>query len=108
MASDHEKNLVVLTEHLLHLAEKQRKASDQIAGSTRSLVDPARQVSDTHGIACEATHLAVSAAISARRAGGKQMQKVSNELDLKLTDASAYYGNADAAGAQMLNHQMPR
>lgn len=106
MATDHEKNLIVLTEHVEHLAAKQQRAADKLIGATRALVDPARHVDETHGIVCTATHSAVSAALEARRAAGSQMQKVSAELDIKLTTAAALYGSTDAAAAQMLRRQM--
>jgi len=108
MTTDQEKNLKVLTDHLLKLAESQRTAAVEIAGATTAVQSAAGLVSDTHGIACEATHLAVSVAYAARAAGGRQMQKTSEELDLKLTDASAYYEKGDDIGRQMITHAMPR
>ena len=36
------------------------------------------------------------------------MQKTSEELDLKLTDASEYYEKGDDIGKQMITHAMPR
>jgi len=108
MATDQEKNLKVLTDHLLKLAETQRTAAVEIAGATTAVQTAAGQVSATHGIVCEATHLAVSAAYAARAAGGRQMQKTSEELDLKLTDASEYYEKGDDIGKQMITHATPR
>jgi len=54
VSTDQEKNLKVLTEHILDLAARQQTAVDQITGANRSIVDPARNVQDTHGMICEA------------------------------------------------------
>ena len=99
MSTDQEKNLKVLTEHIRHLAERQQEAVNKITGANRSIVDPARNVQDTHGMVCEATNLAVSAAEEARRAAGGAFFKVSTELGEKLTAAAARYDHTDAAGA---------
>lgn len=108
MPTDQEKNLHVLTDHLRKLAKTQRTAAVGIAGATTAVQSAAGLVSDTHGIACEATHLAVSAASAARSAAGRQMQKTSEELDLKLTDAAEYYEKGDDVGKQMITQAMPR
>ncbi|MDT5002270.1 MAG: hypothetical protein QOK12_4375, partial [Mycobacterium sp.] len=89
MSTDQEKNLKVLTDHILLLAAKQEEAVNKITGANRSIVDPARNVQDTHGMVCEATHLAVSAAEEARRAAGGALFNVSTELGEKLNAAAA-------------------
>jgi methyl-accepting chemotaxis protein len=99
VSTDQEKNLKVLTDHIRHLAERQQQAVNQITGANRSIVDPARNVQDTHGMVCEATHLAVSAAEEARRAAGGALFKVSTELGEKLNTAAARYDHTDAVGA---------
>ena len=50
MATDQEKNLIVLSDHIKHLATKQQTAVDKITGANRSIVDPARNIEDTHGV----------------------------------------------------------
>jgi hypothetical protein len=102
VSTDQEKNLKVLTEHIMLLATKQQEAVNKITGANRSIVDPARNVQDTHGMVCEATHLAVSAAEEARRAAGGALFKVSTELGEKLNAAAARYDNTDAAGADAI------
>jgi hypothetical protein len=99
LSIDQEKNLGVLTEHIRHLAERQQDAINKITGANRSIVDPARNVQDTHGMVCEATHLAVTAAEEARRVAGGALFKVSTELGEKLTEAAARYDNTDDATA---------
>jgi hypothetical protein len=103
VSTDQEKNLKVLTDHILHLAAKQQEAVNQITGANRSIVDPARIVLDTHGLVCGATNLAVSAAEEARRAAGGALLKVSTELGEKLDAAAARYDHTDAAGANDIN-----
>jgi uncharacterized protein (DUF2342 family) len=103
VSTDHEKNLQVLTDHIRHLATKQQEAVDKIAGANRSIVDPARNVQDTHGMVCEATHLAVSAAEEARRAAGGALSKVSTELGEKLNTTAARYDHTDSAGADAIS-----
>ncbi|MBB5166574.1 hypothetical protein HNP02_006560 [Mycobacterium sp. AZCC_0083] len=103
VSTDQEKNLGVLTEHIRHLAERQQESVNKITGANRSIVDPARNVQDTHGMVCEATHLAVSAAEEARRAAGSALFKVSTELGEKLSAAAARYDHTDAAGADAIN-----
>jgi hypothetical protein len=102
VTTDQEKNLKVLTDHILDLAARQQEAVNKITGANRSIVDPARNVQDTHGMVCEATHLAVSAAEEARRAAGGALFNVSTELGEKLTTAAARYDNTDAAGADAI------
>jgi hypothetical protein len=102
MTTDQEKNLGVLTEHIRRLAERHQEAVNKITGANRSIVDPARNVQDTHGMVCEATHLAVSVAEEARRSAGSALFKVSTELGEKLTTAAARYDNTDAAGADAI------
>jgi predicted HicB family RNase H-like nuclease len=99
MTSAYQQNLTVLTDHILHLAEKHAKTSDQITGANRSIADPAREVMDTHGIACGATNLAVSSAEAARRTAGAALLRVSKELHEELKSAAAYYENTDASQA---------
>jgi hypothetical protein len=99
MTSAYQQNLTVLTDHILHLAEKQARSSDQITGANRSIVDPAREAMDTHGLACGATNLAVSSAEAARRTAGLALLRVSNELHEELKSAAAHYENTDASGA---------
>jgi hypothetical protein len=103
VSTDQAKNLQVLTDHILHLAAKQQEAVNKITGANRSIVDPARNVQDTHGMVCEATHLAVSAAEEARRAAGGALSRVSTELGEKLNAAAARYEHTDAAGANDIN-----
>ncbi|MGV0675824.1 MULTISPECIES: ESX-1 secretion-associated protein [Mycolicibacterium] len=103
MPTDYEKNLSVLTDHIRHLAEKQHTAVDQITGANRSIVDPARNVLDTHGLVCGATNLAVAAVEAARRTAGGKMEKVSTELAEKLTTAAANYDNTDSAEGGNIN-----
>jgi hypothetical protein len=99
---DQEKNLGVLTEHIRDLAKRQQDAVNKITGANRSIVDPARNVQDTHGMVCEATHLAVSAAENARRAAGGALLTVSTELAVKLDSAAARYDHTDEAGADAI------
>jgi Excreted virulence factor EspC, type VII ESX diderm len=97
MSNDSEQNLTVLTEHILHLAEKQHKAVDQITGANRSIVDPAREVLDTHGLACGATNLAVAAVETTRRTAGAALLRVSTELGEDLKTAVSRYDGTDSA-----------
>lgn len=99
MSTDQEKNLGVLTDHIRHLAERQQDAVNKITGANRSIVDPALNVKDTHGMVCEATHLAVTAVEEARRDAGSALFKVSTELGQKLTTAAARYDHTDDASA---------
>lgn len=103
MPTDYEKNLTVLTEHILHLADKQQTAVNQITGANRSIVDPARSVLDTHGLACGATNLAVAAAEAARRTAGGKIEKVSTELAEKLAAAASNYENTDSTEGGNIN-----
>jgi hypothetical protein len=106
MPTDSEQNLTVLTDHILHLAEKQAKAVDQITGANRSIVDPAREVMDTHGLVCGATNLAVTAAEAARRAAGAALLKVSTELHEELQSAAAHYENTDSAESGIIRCEL--
>jgi hypothetical protein len=99
VTSDYQQNLTVLTEHILRLADKQNTALGQLTGANRAIVDPARQVMNTHGLACGATNLAVEAAEKARRAAGAALVKVSTELAEKLTAAANNYDGTDSAQA---------
>ena len=102
MSIDQEKNLKVLAEHIRDLAARQQTAVDQIIGANRAIVDPARNVQETHGMVCEATHLAVSAAEDARLAAGGALFKVSTELGQKLNNAAARYDHTDDAAADAI------
>lgn len=99
MATDQEKNLLVLTDHIKHLAEKQQTAVDQITGANRSIVDPSRNVRDTHGIVCMVSSLAMSYAEDARREAGAALVRVSTEFVEKLTAAKAQYDGTDSSEA---------
>jgi hypothetical protein len=99
MSTDSNQNLIVLTEHILHLADKQAKAADQITGANRAIVDPAREVMDSHGLVCGLTNLALESATTARRASGGTLLRVSNELHEELISAAAHYEHTDGATA---------
>jgi ESX secretion-associated protein EspC/F len=99
MSTDQEYNLRVLTEHILHLAEKQHHAADQITGANRAIVDPAREVLATHGLVCGPTNLAVKAIEAARRTAGGKFHQVSTEFVDKLQAAAAEYSNTDSAAS---------
>ena len=96
MATDQEKNLVVLSDHIKYLAKKQQTAVDQITGANRSIVDPARNIEDTHGMVCLASSLAMSDAEDARRAAGAALIRVSTEFVEKLTASAAQYDITDS------------
>lgn len=100
MSTDSDQNLKVLTDHVQHLATVQQKAVDLITGANRSIVDPGRNMWDTHGIICSASNLAVSVAEAARRTAGGALVHVSTELSEKLTAAARAYENTDAAAGE--------
>jgi hypothetical protein len=97
VSTDSDQNLKVLTDHIRHLMEKQHTAVDVITGANRSIMDPARNMWDTHGLVCSATNFAVSEAETARRTAGGALFKVSTELAEKLGAAADVYENTDAA-----------
>lgn len=104
MTTDYEKNLKTLTDHIRHLAAVQQTAVDQITGANRAIIDPARHVLETHGLACGATNLAVSAIEAGRRTAGGKLFTVSTELAEKLTAAAAHYDKTDSAEAGNIDH----
>jgi signal transduction protein with GAF and PtsI domain len=102
MSVDSDKNLAVLTDHIRHLATMQNRAADQIDGANRAIVDPARNVMDTHGLACGATNLAVEATVNMRQKAGAAMQRVSTEFAEKLAASASTYDGTDVAGADAI------
>ncbi|MBJ7341917.1 ESX-1 secretion-associated protein [Mycolicibacterium sp.] len=96
MSTDSDKNLKVLADHVCHLTTVQDTAASQITGANRSIVDPGKDMWDTHGIACSATNFAVSLVESARRTAGGAMFRVSTELSEKLAAAARNYENTDS------------
>ncbi|TPG29712.1 ESX-1 secretion-associated protein [Mycolicibacterium hodleri] len=99
MSTDSEKNLKVLTDHLRDLTTLQDTAAGQITGANRSIVDPGRDMWNTHGIACSATNFAVSRVEGARRNAGGALFRVSTELSEKLEAAAGAYANTDSSAA---------
>ena len=99
MSTDSEKNLQVLADHVRHLTTVQDTAVGQITGANRSIVDPERDMWDTHGIVCSATNFAMSQVESARRNAGGSLSRVSTELSEKLTAAAVAYEDTDSAAA---------
>jgi hypothetical protein len=95
MSSGQQQNLTVLTDHIRQLTEKQQTAVDQISGANRSIVDPARNMRESHGLICTATNFAVSEAETVRKVAGGALLRVSTELAEKLTAAASAYENTD-------------
>ncbi|SCX29121.1 ESX-1 secretion-associated protein [Mycolicibacterium fluoranthenivorans] len=95
MTADQQHNLRVLTDHLRDLSNSQDKAADQILGANRAVGDTARRVSDSHGLVCSITSIALSTADTVRKEAGSTMEKVSRELSEKLTTAASNYENTD-------------
>jgi hypothetical protein len=52
-------------------------------------------VLDTHGVACIATHLAATAAQTARSSAGAKIYHIATELERRLDSAAALYDNVD-------------
>jgi hypothetical protein len=95
MSSDHEKNLIVLTEHLRRLAVEQQAAAGRIRVANQPIGGIAANLWTTHGVVCAATNMAVSTAEVARAAAGARLFKVSTEISEKLTYAAENYENVD-------------
>ena len=103
--SDGEMNLRVVTEHLLHLSEKQSRAADKLIGANRAVSGVAEAVASTHGVACSLTNQAVTEAVSRRAAAGENLRKVSTELDEKLKSAAGNYANADYMAGKSIDNE---
>lgn len=93
--SAQEQNLKVLTDHIRELAGKQQAAAGRIKVANESKGGIADSMWSTHGVACAATNMAVSAAETARDAAGTRLYKVSTELSENLNDAADNYDNVD-------------
>lgn len=103
--SDGEMNLRVVTEHLLHLSEKQSRAAEKLIGANRAVSGVAEAVSSTHGVACSLTNQAVGEAVARRAAAGENLRKVSTELDEKLKSAASNYANADYMAGKSIDNE---
>lgn len=95
-----DENLTVLTDHIERLAGKQHAASGRITVANQAVLSAPDTVLSTHGVACLATHLAVSAAQSARSASGGEIYRIATELERRLRTAAALYDNVDYQNGQ--------
>lgn len=93
--SGQEDNLRVLTDHIRELAGRQHAAAGRINVSGDALGGVAGSMWSTHGVACAATNMAVSAAETARETAGTRLYKVSVELSENLNYAADNYDNVD-------------
>lgn len=71
-----EQNLKIVTDHVARLSDNQRHASDLFIGANRSTGNVAETVSRTHGLVCQVTNIALSAAEAARKSAGQSLHEV--------------------------------
>jgi hypothetical protein len=88
-------NLQILTEFIDDIAAKQASAAGTLKVAGETVNDLASSVSSTHGVACLASNMAVSALETARDAAAERMWKMSHDLSERLHEASANYNNVD-------------
>lgn len=97
-----EQNLKIVTDHLARLSDIQRRGSDLFTGANRSTSGVAENVSRTHGLVCQLTNLALSAAETARKSAGENLHQKSAEMAEQLTTAAANYNDADYRAGRSL------
>ncbi|WP_370500092.1 ESX-1 secretion-associated protein [Mycolicibacterium sp. jd] len=93
--NDRERNLRVLTGHVTWLAGNQQAASGRITLANQAVSGASDTVLNTHGTACLATHLAVTAAQLARSNAGARVYEIAVDLGERLQAAAALYDNVD-------------
>lgn len=98
-------NLRVVTEHLLHMAEKHSHAAGKLIGANRAIAGVADRVSRTHGIACFLTNNAVAEAVAERTTGGENLHAVSIEFEEKLKAAADNYANVDYMAGKVIDYE---
>ena len=90
-----EQNLKIVTDHLARLSDNQRHASDLFIGANRSTDSVAENHARTHGLVCQVTNHALSAAEAARKSAGEILYEKSAEMAERLTTAATNYNDAD-------------
>jgi Excreted virulence factor EspC, type VII ESX diderm len=93
--SAQEQNLKVLTDHIRDLATKQQAAAGRIKVANESVGEVAGSMWGSHGVACAATNMAVSAAETARATAGTHLYQVSTKLSENLNYAADNYDDVD-------------
>ncbi|ODR23405.1 ESX-1 secretion-associated protein [Mycolicibacterium porcinum] len=95
-------DLRVATAHLHELSAKQGQAASSLATATGVVDGVDASVRITHGPISSSTAAAVTAALTARRAAGTGMARVSRDLGEKLTRAAGGYDRTDSTMAGAL------
>ncbi|ABM16454.1 MULTISPECIES: ESX-1 secretion-associated protein [Mycolicibacterium] len=93
--NDRDRNLRVLADHVIWLAGKQGAASGRITLANQAISGASDSVLSSHGAACLATHLAVTAAERARSTAGAKIYEIATDLEDRLRAAAALYDNVD-------------
>ena len=89
------------------LAAEQDKAANRLGESVSSVPDwLGRNVKNTHGAVCTASHPAVQKAQNSRAAAAKELQDVSTGLAEKVRTAQGWYWDTDTNAGQSINKEM--
>jgi hypothetical protein len=89
------------------LAAEQDKAANRLGDSVSSVPDwLGRNVKNTHGAVCTASHPAVQKAQNSRAAAAKRLQDVSTALAGKVRTAQGWYWDTDTNAGQSINKEM--
>ncbi|OMB99277.1 hypothetical protein A5733_00985 [Mycobacterium sp. NS-7484] len=96
-------DLRVATAHLQELSVRQGEAASGLALATAAVEGLDASVRMTHGPISSSTATAVEAALTARRAAGNGMARVSQDLGDKLTRAASGYDRTDSAMGDALS-----
>lgn len=89
------------------LAAEQDKAASRLGESVSSVPDwLGRNVKNTHGAVCTASHPAVQKAQNSRAAAAKELQDVSTGLAGKVRTAQGWYWDTDTNARQSINKEM--
>jgi hypothetical protein len=88
-------------------AAEQVKAASRLGESVSSVPDwLGRNVKNTHGAVCTASHPAVQKAQNSRAAAAKELQDVSTGLAEKVRTAQGWYWDTDTNAGQSINKEM--
>lgn len=95
MSSDLDQNLRVLTEHIDEVAARHVTAAGVLKVAGETVNDISDRVARTHGVACLASNMAVTAVETARDDARQKLWQMSHDLGERLAIASANYNDAD-------------
>ena len=89
------------------LAAEQDKAASRLGESVSAVPDwLGRNVKNTHGAVCIASHPAVQEAQDSRAAAAKRLQNVSTALAGKVRTAKGWYWDTDTGAGQSIDKEM--